>query len=326
MRERILSGMRPTGPLHIGHLLGALQNWVVLQNQYECFFMIADLHAFMSEYENPKQVRQNGDAMVIDWIACGVDPEKCVFFRQSDVPEHLELAFVLGVLTPLPWLERNPIYKEQLRELSTRNLTTYGFLGYPILQAADILLYKATKVPIGVDQLPHLELAREIVRKFNSLYKGNLLEPEPLLTKTPRILGIDARKMSKSYENAIALGDKPEKILEKTKKMFTDPRRIKISDPGHPDQCNVYSYYQIFAPERQEEVYDYCTKAKKGCTECKKDLGTALIEYLKPIQERRAHWLAKGKKITELIEEGGRRARKVAGKTISEVKELVGLT
>lgn len=325
MAERILSGMRPTGPLHLGHLLGALQNWVALQNQYECFFMIADLHAFMSDYEDPKEIRRNGEEMAIDWIACGIDPAKCVLFRQSDVPAHLELAFILGALTPLSWLERNPTYKEQLRELATRNLTTYGFLGYPILQASDILLYRARKVPIGVDQLPHLELAREIVRKFNSLYGGNLPEPEPLLTQTPKVLGIDARKMSKSYDNAIALGDEPELVLKKTQKMFTDPKRIKRSDPGHPDQCNVYSYYKIFAPERREEVYDYCTQAKKGCTECKENLGGVLAESLKPIQERRNRWLSQKKKISELIEEGGRRARAVAEQTISQVKSWVGL-
>lgn len=325
MRERVLSGMRPTGSLHLGHWLGALQNWVDLQNQYECFFMVADLHALLSEYEDPKQIQQNSEEMVVDWIACGLDPEKCVFFRQSDVPAHLELAFILGTLTPLAWLERNPTYKEQLRELSTRNLTTYGFLGYPILQAADILLYRATKVPIGVDQLAHLELAREIVRRFNSLYGDILLEPEPLLTQTPKILGIDGRKMSKSYDNAIALGDQPEVIAKKAQRMFTDPLRIKISDPGHPEQCNVYSYYKIFAWERRQEVYDYCSNAKKGCTECKRDLGEVLTEYLKPIRERRDRWVTQREKIKEMMQQGAGRARAVAEKTIAEIKEAVGL-
>ena len=325
MRERVLSGMRPTGALHLGHLLGALQNWVVLQGEYECYFMVADWHALMSEYEDPNEIRRNGEQMVIDWLACGIDPEKSVIFRQSDVPAHLELAFILGVLTPLPWLERNPTYKEQLRELATRHLTTYGFLGYPVLQAADILLYQATKVPIGVDQLPHLELAREIVRKFNSLYGKKLLEPEPLLTEIPKLSGIDGRKMSKSYDNAIALGDEPEAILKKSQRMFTDPLRIKFSDPGHPDQCNVYSYYKIFAPAKKEEVYDYCTNAKKGCTECKTNLGSVLLQFLEPIREKRNYWVNRQKKVTEIIEEGKRRARSVAEKSMSEIKELVGI-
>ncbi|MBI1976651.1 MAG: tryptophan--tRNA ligase [Candidatus Omnitrophica bacterium] len=325
MKERILSGMRPTGALHLGHLLGALQNWVTLQNQYECFFMVADWHALMSEYEDPKEIRLSGQRMVVDWLACGIDPEKSVIFRQSDVSAHLELAFILGVLTPLSWLERNPTYKEQLRELSARNLTTYGFLGYPILQAADILLYRAAKVPIGVDQLAHLELAREIVRKFNSLYGGDLVEPMPLLTQTPKLLGIDGRKMSKSYDNSVALGDEPEAIFRKAQKMFTDPKRIKMTDPGHPDQCNVYSYYKIFTPERHREVYDYCSNAKKGCTDCKKDVGKVLADFLGPIRERRNRWLASNGKIEEILQQGAQRARSAASETINQVKKMLGI-
>lgn len=325
MKERVLSGMRPTGTLHIGHFLGALQNWVKLQDQNECFFMIADWHALMSEYENPHQIQRSIQDCVTDWLACGIDPKKSVIFRQSDVPEHLELSFIFGVLTPLSWLERNPTYKEQLRELSTRNLTTYGFLGYPLLQAADIILYKATQVPIGVDQLPHLELAREIVRKFNSLYSGNLPEPMPLLTETPKILGIDARKMSKSYDNSIDLADEPEVILKKTARMFTDPLRIKMTDPGHPEQCNVYSYYKVFAPEKKEYVYDYCTNAKKGCTECKASLGAVLVDYLKPIREKRKEWAKDRGEIDQILREGAQKARSIAAETIKEVKVQVGL-
>lgn len=317
--------MRPTGVLHLGHLLGALQNWVTLQNQYECFFMVADWHALMSEYEDPREIRLNGQRMVVDWLACGIDPEKSVIFRQSDVSAHLELAFILGVLTPLAWLERNPTYKEQLRELSTRNLTTYGFLGYPILQAADILLYRAAKVPIGVDQLAHLELAREIVRKFNSLYDGDLVEPTPLLTQTPKLLGIDGRKMSKSYDNSIALGDEPEVISRKAQKMFTDPKRIKMTDPGHPDQCNVYSYYKIFAPGRQQEVYDYCSNARKGCTDCKKDVGKTLVDFLGPVRERRNRWLNSGGKIEEILQQGAQRARSAADQTVNQLKKVLGI-
>ena len=323
MKERILSGMRPTGALHLGHLIGVLQNWRMLQEQYECFFMVADWHALMSEYENPSQIKKSIQDCIIDWLACGIDPQKSVVFKQSDVPEHLELSFIFGVLTPLPWLERNPTYKEQLRDLSSRNLTTYGFLGYPILQASDIILYHAKKVPIGVDQLPHLELAREIVRKFNLLYQGKLPEPMPLLTETPKLLGIDARKMSKSYDNTIDLGDSPEVIVKKAGRMFTDPLRIKMTDPGHPENCNVYSYYKIFAPEKREFVYDYCSNAKKGCTECKANLGSLLADYLKPIREKKQE--LKETQINSILTEGAQKARAIARQTMQEVKELVGL-
>ena len=242
--------MRPTGKLHLGHLLGALKNWASLQEDYQCIFSIADWHALMSEYENSKELRGYGIDMAIDWIACGIDPQKAILYLQSDVPEHLELQMFLSCLTPLGWLERNPTYKEQLREITSRDLQTYAFLGYPVLQAADILLYKADAVPIGEDQLPHLELCREIARRFNSIYKKEVFNDcNAILTETPRLLGLDNRKMSKSYGNTINLSDSEKEVETKVVSMITDPKRLRKTDPGHPEECNVYSYYQVFAPQ-----------------------------------------------------------------------------
>lgn len=330
--SRVLSGMRPTGPLHLGHWLGALQNWKSLQETDECYFMVADLHALMGEYENPAGIRSQTDQMVLDWLACGIDPQKSTLFVQSHISEHSELAILLGMMTPLGWLERNPTYKEQLRQIQGRDLTTFGFLGYPVLQGADILLYRAHKVPVGQDQLAHLELIREIVRRFNHLYKkpGALVEPEAILTKEARILGVDRRKMSKSYDNAINLSD-PEPVLrKKVQAMITDPARIKASDPGHPDVCNVFSYYQIFSdPAQVQQVYDWCTGAKKGCTDCKKTLADVLSDRLAPIRERRDQIEKEIKKnpntISDILEQGRQKAQRIASQTLGEVKDLMGL-
>lgn len=325
MKKRILSAMRPTGPMHIGHLLGALQNWVKLQDEYECLFMVADWHALMSEYEDPKDIQKNIFDMVADWMSCGLDPKKCTIFIQSRVPEHLELAMILSDITPLSWLERCPTYKEQLREMKSRNLTTYGFLGYPVLQAADILVYKADTVPVGEDQLAHLELTREITRRFNKLYTKILIEPHPLLTKTPRILGLDNRKMSKSYGNYIALSDSPDIIRKKVGSMITDPKRVKKTDKGHPDVCNVCSYYDIFVRSRKDEVCDWCVKAEKGCTECKAQLADAIINHLKDIQKKREGLISNKEEIFGILKEGEEAARKIASKTITEVKRAAGM-
>ncbi len=325
-KKRILSGMRPTGPLHIGHLVGALDNWVKLQDEYECFFMVADWHALMSEYANLKDLKENLIGNVIDWLACGISPEKSTIFIQSHVKEHLELYMILSFITPLGWLERCPTYKEQLREVTNRDLSTYGFMGYPVLQAADILLYKAEAVPVGEDQLAHLELTREISRRFNSLYKKDIFpEARALLTKTPRILGLDGRKMSKSYNNFIAISEEPKSIRLKVQSMFTDPLRIKFADPGHPDKCNVHSYYAVFAPERKKEVDELCRNAKIGCTDCKKELAEILIKFLEPIQERRNELLKDKEQIFKILDEGSKRASSVALKTIAEVKGLLNL-
>jgi tryptophanyl-tRNA synthetase len=321
MKKRILSGMRPTGKLHLGHLVGALDNWVKLQDEYECFFMVADWHALMSEYEDTAVLSESMLDNVIDWLSVGIDPVKSTLFIQSEVPQHLELNMIFSCLTPLGWLERCPTYKEQLREIKTRNLNTYGFLGYPVLQAADILLYKAEKVPVGEDQLPHLELTREIARRFNSLYKKELFpSPDAILTKAPRLLGLDGRKMSKSYDNTIGLSDSEETIKKKTQTMFTDPKRIKLTDKGHPEICNVFSYYSIFIPQMQKEASDWCRNAKLGCTDCKKRLALGLIEKLKPIHKKRQELTKDKVKIKKILEEGNKKAKAFALKTIQDVR------
>jgi len=326
MKKRILSGMRPTGKLHLGHLVGALENWKKLQDEYDCFFMIADWHALMSEYEKPDNLPEYAVDNAIDWISAGLDPAKSTLFIQSEVVQHLELYMIFSCLTPLGWLERCPTYKEQLREIKTRNLNTYGFLGYPVLQAADILLYKADKVPVGEDQLPHLELTREIARRFNSLYKKEVFpSPDAILTKTPRLLGLDGRKMSKSYDNTINLSDSEETLRKKTQNMFTDPKRIKLSDDGHPDICNVFSYYSTFIPEMKPEVRDWCIHAKLGCTDCKKRLASELLDKLKPIHQKRQELIKDKTKIRKILREGSDKAIFVAAKTIKETREVMHL-
>jgi len=324
MKKRILSGMRPTGKLHLGHLVGALANWTKLQSEYDCFFMAADWHALMSEYENPEHLKENILDNVIDWLSCGIDPEKATIFLQSQVPEHLELYFILSLITPLGLLERCPTYKEQLREVTNRDLSTYAFLGYPVLQAADILLYKADAVPVGEDQLPHLELTRQIVRKFNHLYKADCFpEPKALLTETTRLLGLDGRKMSKSYNNFIALSEEPESIRKKVQNMFTDPLRIRLSDPGHPHKCNVFNYYTVFFPEKKQEAEHRCSGSLIGCTSCKKELAEKIIDLLAPIQEKRRALLKDKKHIQEIMSSGGLKASSLAKKTIAEVRGLL---
>jgi tryptophanyl-tRNA synthetase len=326
MKKRILSGMRPTGKLHLGHLVGALDNWIKLQEAYSCFFMVADWHALMSEYENTTDLKENTIDNVVDWLACGLDPKIATLFIQSEVPEHLELHMIFSTITPLGLLERCPTYKEQLRELTHRDLHTYGFLGYPVLQAADILIYKAEVVPVGEDQLPHLELTRQIARKFNHLYKKDYFQdPQALLTKTQRLLGLDGRKMSKSYNNFIALSEEPSVIRKKVANMFTDPQRIKLNDPGHPDKCNVHHYYAVFAPDRKKEVDELCREAKIGCTDCKKELAERLIKVLEPIQKKRSELLKDKDQIFKMLEEGKHKAQSAARKTLSEVKELINL-
>jgi tryptophanyl-tRNA synthetase len=323
-KKTVFSAMRPTGKLHLGHLVGALSNWIELQKTHDCIFSIVDWHALMGEYENSEGLNDNVIDMAIDWIACGIDPDKSVMFVQSHVPEHLELFMILSCITPLGWLERNPTYKEQLREITTRDLQTYAFLGYPVLQAADIFLYKANAVPIGEDQLPHLELAREIGRRFNHIYKTEFFtDCDAILTETPRLLGIDGRKMSKSYQNAINLSDPAEDVMVKVKKMITDPQRIRLTDPGRPEVCNVYDYYKIFAPHKMNEAYDWCSHAKKGCTECKSILAEGILERLKPIQEKRRELLADKNRIKDILMAGRDKASKIARETMQQVKQIV---
>ncbi len=323
-KKKVFSAMRPTGKLHLGHLVGALHNWLEFQKKYPCIFSIVDWHALMGEYENSKTISENIVDMTIDWLACGIDPDKSIIFVQSDVPEHVELQMILSCITPLGWLERNPTYKEQLREITTRDLQTYGFLGYPVLQAADILLYKANLVPIGEDQLPHLELTREISRRFNHIFKTDYFEDcEAILTKTPRLLGLDGRKMSKSLNNTINLGEPQKDLEKKVKSMVTDPKRIKLSDPGHPHECNVYSTYEVFAPEKTKDVYAWCTKAQKGCTECKSILAESLLKTLEPIRVKRDALSKDRDRIKDILSEGKKKARAIAQKTMHEIREIV---
>jgi len=324
MKKTVFSAMRPTGKLHLGHSVGALNNWVELQKEYACIFGIVDWHALMGEYEHSKEISESIIDMAIDWIAYGIDPKRSIIFVQSQVPEHLELQMILSCITPLGWLERNPTYKEQLREVKTRNLQTYGFLGYPVLQAADILLYKAHAVPIGEDQLPHIELTREIARRFNHIYKTNFFSDcKAILTKTPRLLGLDGRKMSKSYDNAVNLSDSEKEIKNKVKNMFTDPKRIKLADPGHPDECNVFSYYGVFGSERSSEVRQWCEGAQKGCTDCKMILADILIDQLRSVREKRNKLEQDNDRIRDILDEGRKKAQAIAKKTMAELREVI---
>jgi tryptophanyl-tRNA synthetase len=325
-RQRILSGMRPTGRLHLGNLVGALWNWRMLQDTYDCFFMIADYHALMSEYEDPAPIAPNTREVLIDFISCGLDPQRSVIFRQSDVPEHAELHLILSAYTPISWLERNPTYKEQMQQLTSRDINNYAFLGYPVLQTADIAIYKANLVPVGEDQLPHLELAREVVRRFNNLVKTEVLvEPQAKLTASPRLLGLDRRKMSKSYNNQIDVADPPDAIRKKVMSMITDPLRIRLADPGHPEDCNVCQYYKVFDPAAHEDVADKCRNSKWGCTDCKRHLADVLIVFLEEPRARRAELEAHPDQLHAILADGARRAQAVARETLDEIKTLTGL-
>ncbi|MBU1043828.1 MAG: tryptophan--tRNA ligase [Candidatus Omnitrophica bacterium] len=327
MKKKILSGMRPTGKLHLGHLVGALKNWSKLQDEYDCLFMVADWHALMSEYKNPENLKEYALDNVIDWISCGIDPEKSTLFIQSQVQEHLELYMTLSCITPLGLLERCPTYKEQLRELKTREVNNYAFLGYPVLQAADILLYKAEVVPVGEDQLPHLELTRELSNRFNSNFKQQVFpEPQAMLTQFPRLLGLDGRKMSKSYDNYIGLSDDSDIIFAKVKTMITDPKRIRKTDPGDPEVCNVHSYYKVFSDQQMcATVEKQCQNAEIGCTDCKKRLGDILVKFLEPIQAKRKELLNDKKIILKILETGQEKAATIAGATMKQVRQAVGL-
>jgi len=316
--------MRPTGKLHLGHLHGALLNWKKLQEEYECFYFIADWHALTSEYSDTGIIRESIKDIIIDWISVGLDPEACTFFIQSQIKEHSELHLIFSMITPLPWLERNPTYKEQLTELSQKNLSTYGFLGYPVLQAADILMYKANGVPVGEDQAPHVELTREIARRFNHMYGQVFPEPDVLLTPTSKLLGIDRRKMSKSYDNAILLSDSDEDIDKKVAQMITDPQRARKTDPGDPGVCNVFSFHEMYTDsETVERVDGECRSAGIGCVECKKIMAVGLKKSLEPVRERRKELEADTQKVEEIIAEGNARARSIAIETMEEVRETI---
>lgn len=324
--KRILSGMRPTGPLHLGNFHGALKNWVDLQDSYECFYFVADWHALTSEYETPGLISTHNRLLILDWLSAGLDPEKSTFFVQSHIKEHAELFLLLTMITPVPWLERNPTYKDQIVQLNSKDLSTFGFLGYPVLQAADIIMYKANAVPVGVDQVPHVEITREIARRFNFLYGEVFPEPESLLTETPKILGFDRRKMSKSYNNAIFLSDSRDEISSKVSKMVTDPQRAKRSDPGNPDICNVFEFHkQYSSTETVSQINADCRVADIGCVECKKKMAEALNGTLEPIREKRAFYESHPQLVDEVIETGDTKARQVAQKTMAEVRSAIGI-
>jgi tryptophanyl-tRNA synthetase len=328
-RKRILSGMRPTGKLHLGNLHGALSNWVALQNHgdYECYYFVADWHALTSDYANTDEIRANTIDMVIDWLAAGLNPEKSTLFIQSTIKEHAELFLLLCMITPLAWLERNPTYKEIKEELVQKDLSTFGFLGYPVLQAADIIMYKAFGVPVGVDQLPHVELTREIARRFNFLYGEIFPIPEPLLTEVPKLLGIDGRKMSKSYDNSIFMSDRGDALKKKVAAMFTDPQRQRKSDPGRPELCNVFTFHQLYSPSADvAEIAPACRRASIGCTECKRRLALAVEEGMRPIHERRDYYMAHAEEVRAIIEDGNRRAARIAKATLAEVREALKIS
>ncbi|MGA2979769.1 MAG: tryptophan--tRNA ligase [Terriglobales bacterium] len=362
-KKRVLSGMRPTGKLHLGNYVGALENWVRMQEQYDCFFVIVDWHALTTDYADTSRLKENLADVLLDWLAAGLDPEKCVMFIQSHVPVHAELHLLLSMITPLGWLERVPTYKEQKENIKEKDLGTYGFLGYPVLQAADILIYKADVVPVGEDQVAHVELTREIARRFNAFYayahpvvtdtthltpdqrdflisSGTKItpdtdyifprtvfpEPQALLTPAPRLPGTDGRKMSKSYDNAVLLTDPEPVVRQKLKTMVTDPRRIKRTDRGDPDVCPVGDLHKIFSSkDTMARVYEGCRSAGIGCIECKSWVADALVKILNPMQERRKKYEDNPRLAWDILEAGSARAREVAGATMDEVRKAMGL-
>lgn len=324
--KRMLSGMQPSGRLHLGNYLGALSNWIKYQEEYDAYFFVADWHALSTNYADTGNIREYIREMVTDWLAAGISPERCTLFVQSRIPDHAVLHLLLSMITPVPWLERNPTYKEKMEEIPDKDLHTYGFLGYPVLQASDILIYKPDAVPVGVDQLPHLELTREIARRFNHAYSSVFPEPKALLTEVPKLLGTDGRKMSKSYNNAIYLSDSEKDVREKLRTMVTDPARIRRNDKGNPDVCPVFPMHKIFSKEDiVKRVDSECRTASIGCVDCKKLLADGLVADLKPIWEKRAKWSGQPKKLEAVLAEGTEKAAKTAAETMREVREAMKL-
>ncbi|GGH05325.1 tryptophan--tRNA ligase [Silvibacterium dinghuense] len=333
LRKRVLSGMRPTGKLHLGNYMGALYNWVRLQHEYECYFFVADWHALTTDYADPSKIKDNIQDVVLDFLAAGLDPEKSTLFIQSRVPAHAELHLAFSMITPLGWLERVPTYKDQQEQLKEKDLATYGFLGYPLLQSADILLYQPDFVPVGQDQVAHVELTREVARRFNQFYPSKtnpevpiLPEPKVLLTPSPKLPGLDGRKMSKSYGNTLGLSDPEPEIRKKIKGMVTDPARIRRTDVGNPEVCPVFDLHKVFSSaETQEKAREGCTTASIGCIECKGWLADAVVAELRPIQERRAYYEANPALVEEIITTGNEKAAARAAITMREVKTAMGL-
>ncbi|NMB75792.1 MAG: tryptophan--tRNA ligase [Myxococcales bacterium] len=325
-RKRVLSGMQASGRLHLGNYHGALENWVRLQDGYECFFFVADWHALTTLFTEPGKVREFTREVAIDFLACGLDPDKSCIFVQSDVLEHAELFVLLSMLTPVPWLERVPSYKDKQKELADKDLSSLGFLGYPALQAADIAVYRADFVPVGEDQLPHLELTREIVRRFNHLYGEVLVEPKEIVTPTPVLPGLDGRKMSKSYGNAVYLSDEDEVVRKKFSNAVTDPQRMRRKDPGRPEVCNVYAYHKLYtAPARLLEIDAACRSAGIGCVDCKRELVERFFERFGAIRERRRAIAAAPERLGEILKAGAARAQKAAREGMARVREAMRL-
>ncbi len=326
MKNRVFSGMRPTGRLHLGHLVGALENWVDMQQEYECIYGIVDWHALTSEYENVDVIRESVLDIAIDFLTAGVDPESSTLMVQSLVPEHAELHLLFSMIVPIPWLERVPTYKEQIQQLNQKDLSTYGFLGYPLLQAADILVYKAGTVPVGEDQVSHLELCREVARRFNHLYGEVFPEPEAKLTRSPRLPGTDGRKMSKSYRNEIQLSEDPSAIRQKVLTMVTDPARVRRTDPGNPDICPVFEHHKQFTDAQgQEWAAQGCRTADIGCVDCKKRLLEHLLPVVEPLHEKRVELEKDVEVVKEILIQGSRKARVLAQETMQEVRQAMKL-
>jgi tryptophanyl-tRNA synthetase len=323
---RVLSGIRSSGTLHLGNYLGALKNWRELQHRYECYYFIADWHALTTDYADTDALKENMLDNMAGFLAVGLDPEKCTLFIQSRVPEHAELHLLLSMITPVPWLERVPSYKEQQQQIKDKDLTNYGFLGYPVLQTADIIIYKGNHVPVGIDQVPHIELARDIARRFNHLYRPVFPEPQPLLTETPKVPGLDGRKMSKSYNNALYLTDAPEEIDSKIRVMMTDPARKRRSDPGNPEVCPVFDFHRIYSPPEAIALVDReCRTAGIGCIDCKKMMSTNLLQEMGPTLEGRRELEKRPQEVLAVFEEGSKKAQHTAQATMAEVREAMQL-
>ncbi len=322
----VLSGMRATGRIHLGNYFGAVKNWVELQDRYRCFYFIADWHALTTDYADPSRIGGHSLEMLADLLASGLDPDRSVIFVQSMVPEHAELHLLLSMITPLGWLERVPTYKEQIRELSNKDLSTHGFLGYPVLQTADILLYRAHFVPVGEDQASHLELSREIGRRFNSYFGEIFPEPKALFTPTPKVPGLDGRKMSKSYGNTILLSDSPEEVDAKCNQMFTDPQRLRRKDVGHPETCNLYQFHRLFSsPELQEKVARECRRAQIGCVDDKRLIADQINSFLEPIRAKRQELLKSRDSLLDILYEGSGKARERATETMDLVRTALSI-
>jgi tryptophanyl-tRNA synthetase len=319
--------MRPTGRLHLGHY-SVLENWAKLQNDYDAYFFIADYHALTTNFDKSAEVKQHIQELALDWLASGIDPEKSAIFIQSEVREHAELHLLFSMLTPLSWLERVPTYKDQINQFAKggKDITTYGFLGYPLLQAADILLYRPLGVPVGEDQVPHIEFCRELARRFNYIYNTDVFpEPQALLAKIKLLPGLDGRKMSKSYDNFITLGAAQDEIMQRVRQMVTDPARIRKDDPGHPEVCNVYTYHKFYNSDEQEEIKCCCEGGTIGCVACKKRLAAKLDEYMAPIRERREYFAERPKLVRDILDDGRERATKTASETLAMVRDAMGL-